>query len=56
MYINPKNYCYAFKDYENNPINVFEQMDVDEYFNMLMERIESQIPQISIEEKNQELD
>ena len=38
--ISTKNFCAAFKDYEGNPINIFEQMDVDEFFNLFMDRIE----------------
>jgi ubiquitin C-terminal hydrolase len=29
------------KDYEGNPINVFVQMDVDEYFNILCEKLDN---------------
>ena len=43
MYVNPKSYCHAFKDWEGQPVNVFEQMDVEEYFNMFMDRLESAI-------------
>lgn len=31
------------KDYDGNPTNVFEQMDADEFFNMFMDRLETQI-------------
>lgn len=40
----------AIKDYENNEIDVTVQMDVDEFFNLLFDRIEGQIG--SVEEKN----
>lgn len=43
MYCNPKGYCHAFKDYEGNPVNVFEQMDVEEYLAMFLDRLESAI-------------
>jgi cellulose synthase/poly-beta-1,6-N-acetylglucosamine synthase-like glycosyltransferase len=33
----------AFKDIEGNPINVLEQMDVDEFFNTFMDRLETQL-------------
>ncbi len=28
-FYNPKEFCHAFKDYEGNPTNVSEQMDID---------------------------
>ena len=31
MYVNPKSYCHAFKNWEGEPVNVFEQMDVEEF-------------------------
>jgi ubiquitin carboxyl-terminal hydrolase 9/24 len=37
---NPKLFCNAFKDFDGNPTNVYEQMDVDEFFNVFMEKIE----------------
>ena len=43
MYVNPKKYCHAFKDWEGQPVNVFEQMDVEEYYNMFMDRLEGAI-------------
>ena len=43
MYVNPKGYCHAFKDWEGNPVNVFEQMDVEEYLTMFMDRLEAAI-------------
>ena len=43
MYCNPKGFCHAFKDWEGNPTNVIEQMDVDEYLNMLFDRLENAI-------------
>lgn len=41
--VSPKGFCHAFKDWEGNPTNVLEQMDVEEFFNMLMDRIETAI-------------
>jgi ubiquitin carboxyl-terminal hydrolase 9/24 len=38
---NPKGFCHSFKDWDGNPTNVYEQMDVDEFFNMLMDRLEN---------------
>jgi ubiquitin carboxyl-terminal hydrolase 9/24 len=43
QYVNPKGFCHAFKDWEGNPTNVLEQMDVEEFFNMLMDRIETAV-------------
>ena len=43
QYFNLDGFCQAFKDYEGNPVNVFEQMDVDEFFNMFMDRLENLI-------------
>ena len=41
QYCNPKKFCLEFKDWEGNPINSAEQMDVDEFFNTLMDKLES---------------
>lgn len=43
QYYNPKNFCQAFKDWEGNPTNVYEQRDVDEFFNMFLDRLENSI-------------
>lgn len=43
QYVNPKGFCHAFKDWEGNPTNVLEQMDVEEFFAMAMDRIETAI-------------
>jgi len=40
---NPKIFCHAFKDWDGKPINVLEQMDVDEFFNLLMDKLENAI-------------
>ena len=34
-------FCESFKDWENKPINVFEQMDADEFFNLFLDKLES---------------
>lgn len=44
QFYNPKSFCHSFKTFDGQPTNVFEQMDVDEFFNLLMERIESALP------------
>jgi ubiquitin carboxyl-terminal hydrolase 9/24 len=41
QYINPKAFTQSFKDWEGKPINVLEQMDVDEFFNTFMDRLEN---------------
>ena len=43
QYFNPKRFCKAFKDIDGSSIDVYTQKDVDEFFNMLMDRIESLI-------------
>ncbi|EGR28119.1 ubiquitin carboxyl-terminal hydrolase family protein, putative [Ichthyophthirius multifiliis] len=49
QYIEAKEFCQAFKDYQGNPINVTQQMDVDEFFNTLMDKLET-----ILQRKNQE--
>jgi hypothetical protein len=41
QYYNPKKFCAAFKDIDGSPIDPRVQKDVDEFFNMLIDRIES---------------
>jgi len=43
MFYDPKMFCYSFKDYEGNPVNVRQQMDIDEFFTNLMDKIENAI-------------
>jgi ubiquitin carboxyl-terminal hydrolase 9/24 len=43
QYYDPRLFCYSYKDYEGNPINVLEQMDVDEFFNNIMDKLEGLI-------------
>jgi len=43
QYYNPKNFCQAFKDWEGNPTNVYEQRDVDEFFNMFLDKLENAV-------------
>lgn len=38
-FYNPKDFCHAFKDYEGNPTNVSEQMDIDEFSGILFDRL-----------------
>lgn len=40
-YFNPKKFCHAFKDIDGSPMDPMMQRDVDEFFNMLMDRIEN---------------
>lgn len=40
MYINTSAFCHAYKDYQGNPTNVSIQMDVDEFFKMLLDKLE----------------
>ena len=41
QFYNPRYFCNAFKDWEGNPTNVYEQRDVDEFFNMFMDKLET---------------
>jgi ubiquitin carboxyl-terminal hydrolase 9/24 len=43
QYHNPKDFCTNFKGFDNQPVNVLEQMDVDEFFNLLIDRVESNL-------------
>jgi len=43
QYYDPKVFCHAFKDWDNKSINVLEQMDVDEFFNVFLDKLESAI-------------
>ncbi|KAG0203301.1 hypothetical protein BGX28_004397 [Mortierella sp. GBA30] len=40
---NAHGFCYAYKDWDGNPMNVAVQMDVDEFFNILFDRLESSV-------------
>ena len=40
QYINPKAFASTIKDFDGNAINVNEQMDVDEFFNYFMDKLE----------------
>jgi hypothetical protein len=43
QYYNPQGFTNSFKDWDGNPTNVLIQMDVDEFFNMFMDRLETAI-------------
>jgi len=43
----PRDFTLAIKDYENQPIDVSVQMDVDEFYNLLFDRMEAQIDTIT---------
>lgn len=43
QYMNPKAWCHSFKDWDGNPTNVVEQMDVEEYMNQLFDKLENSI-------------
>lgn len=42
QYINTKSFAKSFKDYDGNPVNPNEQMDVDEFFGSFMDKLENQ--------------
>ena len=39
----PERFCESYKDLEGNKINIHAQQDVDEFFNILCQRLESQL-------------
>lgn len=43
QYFSPKRFCKAFKDIDGSPIDVYMQKDVDEFFDLLVDRIEGLI-------------
>jgi hypothetical protein len=43
QYYNPKKFCFSFKDIDGSPIDPRVQKDVDEFFIMLIDRIENLI-------------
>jgi ubiquitin carboxyl-terminal hydrolase 9/24 len=43
QYANPRDFTQSFKDWEGQPINVFEQMDVDEFLQQFTDRLENAI-------------
>ena len=43
QYYNPKKFCQSFKDIDGSPIDPRVQKDVDEFFHMFIDRIESLI-------------
>ncbi|KAG0045590.1 hypothetical protein BGZ83_009224 [Gryganskiella cystojenkinii] len=47
---NAHSFCYAYKDWDGNPMNVAIQMDVDEFFNILFDRLESSVKSTPQEE------
>jgi ubiquitin carboxyl-terminal hydrolase 34 len=47
----PQELAHSIIDFEGHPINIHIQMDVDEFFNLLFDRIESQFK--SLQEKSQ---
>ncbi|KAF8979549.1 hypothetical protein BGZ46_005284 [Entomortierella lignicola] len=47
---NAHGFCYAYKDWDGNPMNVAVQMDVDEFFNILFDRLENSVKNTPQEE------
>ena len=41
--MNPKGFCHAFKNWDGEPTNVLEQMDVEEFLQMFLDRLEAAI-------------
>ena len=42
-FYNPKQFVFSLKDIDGQPINPYEQRDVDEFFNMFMDDLEKKI-------------
>lgn len=38
---NPEDFCFSFKDFENNPTNFAVQQDAQEFLNMIVDKIEN---------------
>lgn len=49
-FFDPRSFVETNRDYEGNPINIYAQMDVDEYFNMMCEKLDEHLKG-SIQEK-----
>ena len=43
QYYNPKRFLSSFKDFDGSPLDPMVQRDVDEFFNMMMDRVENLI-------------
>lgn len=43
QFYDPRDFCFANKDSEGKGINVMEQMDVDEFFNNFLDKLENEI-------------
>ena len=43
QYYNPKRFCKSFKDIDGSALDPYVQKDVDEFFNMFMDRVETLI-------------
>lgn len=43
MSYNPRNFCKVFTNFDGSPINPGEQMDADEFFNNLMDKLETEL-------------
>lgn len=40
QYYSPRGFCAAFRDWEGRPVNVLQQMDADEFLNLLTDQLE----------------
>ncbi|KAL6068267.1 USP domain-containing protein, variant 2 [Balamuthia mandrillaris] len=43
QYYSPKRFCMVYKDYDGRPIDVSVQMDADEFFNMLCDKLDNHL-------------
>jgi ubiquitin carboxyl-terminal hydrolase 34 len=44
---NPKEFCFAFKEFDGTPTRIGEQKDSQEFLNIFCERVESQLKDTS---------
>ncbi|OMJ81589.1 hypothetical protein SteCoe_17897 [Stentor coeruleus] len=42
-YVSPRKFCENFRDFDDRPVNIFDQMDVFEFYSRLMEKIEIEL-------------
>src|SRR5690606_12944849 len=50
-FVDPSALAAAIRDHEDNEIDVTVQMDVDEFFNLLFDRLEGQMPSKEVKDK-----
>ena len=43
QFIDPRAFCHAYKDYDGQPVSVVQQMDVDEFLKMFLDKLDTQM-------------